>query len=165
MQQRGGQRDLLAHAGGVVHHRHAVRRVQLQDTQQLFRPLDGRLAGHAAQQAQVEQDLVAGQPVRQRQAVRQHADQRLGGDRIAPHVPAGDRGRAAVRPQQAHGHRERRGLARAVRAHQAEKRPARYLQVDVIDGHVVAELLEQSGEFQREHACSIGQRHRHRPVF
>jgi hypothetical protein len=149
VQQRSGQRDLLAHAGGVVHHHDALRRVEFEHAEQFIGALADHLTGHAAEQAQVRQDLAPSQPVRQGQAVRQHADQRLGGHRIAPHVPAEDRDRTAVRPQQAHRHRQRGGLARPVRPDQAEERASRYPQVDVIDGHILAEALEQPGELER----------------
>ena len=47
--------------------------------------------------------------------------QLLGRHRIGPDVVPEDADRAAVGAQQAHGHRQRGGLARAIRADQAEE--------------------------------------------
>jgi hypothetical protein len=71
------------------------------------------------------------------------ADERLGGYRVGPDVVAEDPDGAAVRTQQANGHRQGGGLARAVRADQAEERACGDLEVYAVNGNMVAEPLEQ----------------------
>jgi hypothetical protein len=143
--------------------------IELKNLEQFLGSLGDDVTWHAAEQAEVQQDLPAGQPVRQGHAVRQYPDQRLGGHRIGPDVLAEDPGHSAVRPEQAYCHRQRRGLACPVRPDQSEERAPRHRQVNVIHGDVVAELLEQPGELHRRrillaaHGHPLGNR-RHAPA-
>ena len=63
---------------------------------------------------------------------------------------------ARVGAQQAGDHRERRGLAGAVRADDAVERAGAHVEVDAVDGGVLAEPLHESRD--RQHRRRIGRR-------
>jgi hypothetical protein len=63
--------------------------------------------------------------------------------RLAADVVAEDLGMPAVDRQQRGQHLQHRGLAGAIGAEHAEDLAAAYLQVDAVDGALVAERLEQ----------------------
>ena len=80
----------------------------------------------------------------------------LGGPRVGPRVDVVDAHGARVGAEQAGDHRQRRGLARAVRSDDAEERPGAHVERDAVDRRVVAELLHES--LDREHAGCVGAR-------
>ena len=108
--------------------------------------LGDQAAVHAAQQAGIGDQLLAGEPVEQPQAVGQDADLGLGGHRVGPDVDAQHVRGAGVGTQQPGGHRQGRGLAGTVGSHEAVERPARDVEVEVVDGGGLAEALGQAAQ-------------------
>ena len=110
---------------------------------------DGR-AVQAAERAGVVQELGAGEPVEQPQSVGQHAQRLLGDRRVGPDVGAVDPHDAGVGAEQAGDHRERRRLAGAVGADEAEERAGAHLELDGVDRHGVAEGLAEVDDRERD---------------
>ena len=108
----------------------------------------------AAQHAGVVEQLRTGEPVEEAQPVGQHAGRALGGARVGPRVDVVDAHGARVGAEQAGDHRQRRGLARAVRPDDAEERAGAHVERDAVDGGVVAELLHEA--LDREHRGASG---------
>ena len=69
---------------------------------------------------------------------------------LGAHVAAEDRGLALVDVQERREHPEHRGLAGAVGAEHTEDLAASHLEVDPVDGALVAELLDEPGGADRE---------------
>ncbi len=146
--QRRGEGDLLGHAGGVVHHQRSGVGAQVQGGEQFPDACGHHVLVHAAQQAGVADQLLAGQPVEEPDAVREDAHQLLGLQRLRPDVHAVHERRAEVGPQQPGGHRQRGGLAGAVRADDPVEGTGRNVQADAVDGDLVAEALGEPAQGQ-----------------
>ena len=122
--------------------------------------LPHRAGVEAAERAGVVEQLRAREPVEEAQPIGQHAGRLLRRARVGPRVDVVDAHRAGVGTQQAGDHRERRGLARAVRSDDAEERPGAHVERDAVDGRVVAEALHQALDGQ--YPAGIGGRCRAR---
>jgi hypothetical protein len=143
MDERTGQRQLLAHAVRVTRHQLARVLGKLHRRQQLAPAVGGvraRQAVHAADEAQV---LLAGQPFEQVQTVGNDADAAFDRDRIADDVVAQHQ-RAPLRWRQQPGEDvDGGGLARAVGAEEPEERAFGHAQRQRIDGDLIAEATGQ----------------------
>src|SRR6185503_2292945 len=95
--------------------------------------------------------LIDGEPFVQREALRHVADALLDAFRVAADVDAADGRGAARRRQQAAQHPNRRRLAGAVRAKEAENLALGDVEREVIDGEEVAELARQFADGDRVH--------------
>ena len=145
-----GQGDLLGHPGRVVDDQLVAGVGEAQGDQQLLGALGDELAVHPAQQARIGHQLSTGQAVEQPEPVGQHPDPRLGSDRVGPDVDTQDLRRPFVGAEQAGGHGQRGGLACTVRTHEAEERPPRHVEVEVVDGHHRSETLGEAPKAQRD---------------
>ena len=99
---------------------------------------------------------MAGEVLVDRGVLPGHAEQLAHLVRWRPDVDAEDLGLAAVDLQQGRQHAEHGGLAGAVGAEHAEDLAAAYLQVDAVDGAVVAEGLDQAVRGDRERGAGGG---------
>ena len=151
VQQRRGQADLLAHAGGVVDHQRAARRRSEFQTSSSSCARPAATAGvEAAQLADVRQQLP-------RRSAARASPARRAAPRSAP-SPRRDRStrrRRTPATSPASGRSSPTAidnsgrLARAVRADQPEEGAPRHHEVDVVHRHIRAELLVQPGQPQR----------------
>ena len=144
VEQGGGQSDLLAHPVAVVGHQRPGRLGQAEHVEQLPGTLGHGGRGHAAQQAVVGEQFVAGEPVEQAQVLGEDADALLGRERVVPDLDAVHRHPPGVWSQQPSHHAQRRGLPGPVRPDQAEEAAVRNVQVDPVHGHLAVERLAQA---------------------
>jgi hypothetical protein len=98
------------------------------------------------EQPVVREQLRPGEPVEHPHTVGQHAEQPLRPCRVGPYVVPENPGLPEVGPQEADGHRQRRGLARAVRAEQAVERAGWDVEVQARDGDRGVEPLDQPAQ-------------------
>ena len=107
--------------------------------------LPGELLGGQVVDAGVEaQVLVDGQVLEQRELLAHVADAALGPLGVGDDVLAEDADAARLRGDRAGEHADRRGLAAAVGAEEAEDLAASHVEVDAVDGGEVAEALGQA---------------------
>src|SRR5437879_6066359 len=134
--ERGRQRQLLAHAEGVVRDQLAGIACQLHRLQQLVGAAGGFRAAQAVEAPHEDQVLPAGEPIEEKQAVRNYPDAALegiaGGQLQDPH-------RAAGRSEHAGQHGDGGALAGAVLTEKAVEAAARHTQVDAVHGQLIAE--------------------------
>src|SRR5215831_995352 len=126
------------------------------EVQPLYQLPEVRLVDAPAQVAQVLEDLAAGEFGVQRGLARRVADEPLDRQRLPPAVQPGDPGHTGVGAEQRHEQPDRRGLAGAVRAEEAEHLALPHLERDVDDPSGAAIAL---GETLNLH----DRRHRIRP--
>ena len=144
VQQRGRERDLLAHAGAVVDDEGVGGVASRSSTaSNSSAALGDERRRHAAQQTAVLEELGAGQTVEQPELVGQHSDARLRGDRVEPHVVALDPHLTAVGSQQRGQHADHRRLAGAVRPDEPEEARAGDVEVDAGDRDLLVVALPQ----------------------
>ena len=143
--------------GGVVDDERVPRIGEPQRIEEITGPRDDLRLGHSAQQPGVTQQLGAGQPVEHADAVGEHTHARFRLCGVLPHVRTEHPGGSRIRTQQARGHRERRGLAGAVRAEQAEHGSGGHIEGETVDGDLLPELLAKpaKGEDGRGR-CGVG---------
>jgi len=132
-------------------------RHEIEDVEQLRGPPTRLGRRNPAQPARVLQQLLAAEPLEQPRLGRNDPDQRLGRDRIDPHVHAVDQDAPVVRPQQPRQHRQRGGLARAVRPDQPGEGARVDRQVDPGHRLLRAEPLPQAldGDGDRAHLTRL----------
>jgi hypothetical protein len=120
--QGGRQRQLLAHAEGVVGDQLPPIRGELHGREQLVRAAGGLFASEPVQATYEHEVLPAGEAVEEQEPVRDHADAafHLVGGRKAQHAQGPRRGREHARQ-----HGDGGALARAVRAEKPVEAPAR----------------------------------------
>ena len=147
--QGAAERGLLAHAGGIVSDQPLGISGQVQHVQQLRRPRPRLGDGQAAQPPGVLQHLLAAQPLEQPGLGRHHPDDRLGGNRVRPHIQPVDQDLAGIRPQQPGHHRQGRGLPGPVRPDEPGQRAGRDLQIDPGHRLLLAEALAQPAHLDR----------------
>ena len=143
-----GESNLLGHARGVVDDELVAVRQQVHRPQQVLGTRGDGVAVETPEQAGVGDELGAGEPVEEANAVGQHAEALLRDGGVGPHVGAEDRRRAEVRPQEARGHAERRRLTGTVGADQAVERAGRDVEADACDGDLLPEPLPQATQAQ-----------------
>lgn len=99
MNHRGGQADLLGHAGRIIGDHRVGGPGQVESIEQVLGATRGLIAAHAAQHAGVDEQLQTGQSVEDLVGLGHDADHALGRVHVAPHVMAQNHGGAGVRYQ------------------------------------------------------------------
>jgi hypothetical protein len=107
--------------------------------QALIDPLPQLAAGEPVQRAPERQVVAGGQVLVDRDLLRHHPEVALDRRRLEPDVAAVHQDPAAVGLENPRDHAQRRGLAGAVGAEQAEDLAVPDLEGDVVDGNQVAE--------------------------
>lgn len=150
MKDRSTECDLLSHAGRVVEHQTAGRLGEIQDLEQLVGPVSANSSVETAQQADVLEELLTGQPLEQPEILGYHSDSCLDCPWVCPHVHPADPDVAAVRAQKTRGDLECCRLAGAVGAHESEECATRNVEVEPVDSELVAERLVEPADGDRQ---------------
>ena len=114
VQQRHGQRGLLAHPLGALVEVRVAPLFQAQNAQQRAGPFLGFLAAEAIHRTAQFQVLFDGERIEHAQVFRQHADHALHAQRLFGDVATGNQHLAAIGRQQAGQDFEQRRFARAI---------------------------------------------------
>ena len=156
---RAGQqarRDVepATHAAGVGPGRPVGRLGQVEPLQQLAGAAAGLLTRQLEQASEHLQVLPPGQQLVNRRELPRQADQLADSGRLTRHVVAEDLRPARIRRQQCGQDPDQRGLARPVRAQQAEHHPCGNLEPGTIQRHGRPEALDHALNPHRRHGSS-----------
>ena len=155
MNQRARDDELLPHAVAVRLGELVLPGRQVEQLEQLVHAaLDGR-ALLAVQRRDEAQELGAGELVVDERAVGDEAHPRLRLARLPLQVVAADLDHAARRLEDAGDHAQRRRLAGAVGAEEAEQLARRHLEIDAVDGGEAAVALGQVRETYHRVFCRV----------
>ena len=150
-QQARGDVESAAHAARIGPGRPARRLHQVKPLQQLAGAAASRCRGQLEQAPEHLQVLPPGQQLVDRRELPGQADQLPDRGRLADHVVAEDLRPARIRRQQRGQDADQRGLARPVRAQQAEHHPRRNLDPGAIQRHGRPETLDHTLDPHRRH--------------
>src|SRR5712692_79477 len=143
MQQRGCQRDLLAHAAGVAGKEVVAALMQVEELQQCVDPAVAKASLDMVEVTRKLQELSGAQLVVEGRGIRHVPDPGLCPLRLRHDVDARHFGGAAGGAQQAHQHLDGGRLAGAVGPEKAEQLPGSHLEVQVLHGREAAVALGQ----------------------
>ena len=141
VEEAGGEAQLLAHAVAValdqlVADLEDARRSSSSSSHRASRPF----SGHPVEPGDEAHQLAAGQPVVEERGVGDVAEEPLGGERLVLDVVAADQRPAGGRPLETGEHLDRRRLAGAVGAEEAEELALGDRELEVADGGLGAEV-------------------------
>ena len=147
--ERAGERHLLAHALGKCFATLARMRAEPEPAEQILRACLRQPWLDAPQPGDEFQIFLRRELVVDHRLVGYPGDHALGFDRIGERVDAGDMDRAGVRPDQTGDHAQRRGLAGAIWAKQRIELAGADAQIEAIDRRAL-EALDEAADVEGE---------------
>jgi hypothetical protein len=164
-QQRRRERELLAHAVGIVRDERVFRAREIHQREEIRRSRPEGLGRDPVHLADERQRFLGGEALEQREILRDHADAPLHGDGIRDGIDPQDPHRSRRRAKQTCQALDRRRLAGAVRSEEPVEAAGRHAQIDPVNGADRAEGPHQPMRFDRQvsvlravHAKSVNQK-------
>ena len=149
-QQRGRERQLLAHAVREVRDERGPGPLQIHQLQQIAGAVTRGRGLEAVYLGDERQGLGCREALEERQIFGHDADPPLHGHGIRQRIHSEDAHRAGARPQQSRQALDGRRLAGAVRAEEAKEAAGRDGEVDAIDGAQRPEVAGEPMRFNRQ---------------
>ena len=145
--ESGGERNLLGHTGGVVGDGTARSVGQVHCSEQILDAGGDGFLIDSVQVAGVGDELLTGELVEEVHAIGQHAQVCFGFERVGPHVNTTHVCGAFIGHEHTGDHGDGGGFTGTVAADQSVEGSGGDVEVDTVDGDLLAECLGEAADF------------------